>query len=148
MKRLTVEFVNLAKTGLPMIPAAARLAAWHYGQGRRVVLLSADPLQAQELDRELWTFEPNSFVPHAQAGSPDEADEPVLIAARADNRNQAAALIMLDALEPEEVSGYIHLVYFVPAEPGPKLDEARERYKRLKADGGIRLIHSTSLPQY
>ena len=148
MKRLTAEFINLAKAGAPKITAAARLAAWHYAQGRRVLLLAPDQLCAEELDRALWTFEQNSFVPHEQAGGIDQEQEPVLIATSPQNLNRASVLIMLKPLEPEEAPGYLHLVYFVPGEEGEELVETRERYKRLKGDPGINLVHSTSLPMY
>ncbi len=131
-----------------MNQAAVRLAAWHYAQGRRVLLLAPDQLSAEELDRMLWTFEPNSFIPHEQAGGADQAVEPVLIATASENLNQASVLIMLKPEEPEELSGYTHLIYFVPAEQGDALMEARERYKRLMSDSSIKLGHTTSLPLY
>jgi DNA polymerase-3 subunit chi len=146
MRRLTVEFVNLAKLGLPRETAAARLAAFHYSQGRRVLIKTADPLAAERLDRELWTFEQDSFIPHDLAGGADEASEPVLISTGTANLNRAPVLIMLDPVEYNQVKEFNHLIYFVPAKEGPELHESRERYKALKTRAEVKLIHSTALP--
>ena len=43
---------------------ACRLADKAYHQGRRVYLHAASAEQARHLDRLLWTFRDQSFVPH------------------------------------------------------------------------------------
>jgi hypothetical protein len=51
MRSLTVEFVNLAKLGMPREKAAAYLSAFHYQQGRRVLIKTADQLASERMDR-------------------------------------------------------------------------------------------------
>ena len=146
MRRVKVEFINLAKLGMDLEAAAMRLAAFHYSQGRRVLLKAADQLAVERLDRELWRFEPDSFIPHDQAGGPDEGDEPVLISSRTENLNRASVLIMLDPVEFEQVQGFNHLIYFVPVRQGPELEASRELYKKLRGHGQVELLHSIRLP--
>jgi DNA polymerase-3 subunit chi len=143
-----VEFVNLRQAGQSLMQAVARLAAWHHGQGRRVLILAGDELQAQEADRMLWTYDPASFLPHALAGGPDQDQEPILIALAADNLNQAQVLIALAPLaaEAQEIKKYELLVDFVPTEEGPELTAARQRYKQWQGVAGVELLHSTRLP--
>lgn len=145
---MRVEFINLRQAGQGLMQATARLAAWHHAQGRRVLILASDELQAQEADRALWTFDPASFLPHALAGGPDQAEEPVLIALAAANLNRAQVLIALAplAVEAPEVKDYELLVDFVPVEEGPELAQARQRYKRWQGVAGVELVHTTRLP--
>jgi DNA polymerase-3 subunit chi len=143
-----VEFINLRQAGQGLMQAVARLAAWHHGQGRRVLILAADELQAQETDRALWSFDPASFLPHALAGGPDQAEEPVLIAQSAANLNQAQVLITLAplAVDAKEIRAFKLLIDFVPVEEGPGLAAARQRYKLWQGAAGVDLVHTTRLP--
>lgn len=145
---MRVEFVNLRQAGQSLMQAAARLAAWHHAQGRRVLVLAGDELQAQEADRALWAYDPASFLPHALAGGPDQDQEPVLIALAAANLNRAQVLIALAplAVEAAEIKDYELLVDFVPVEEGPELTAARQRYKQWQGAGGVELLHTTRLP--
>lgn len=145
---MKVEFINLRQAGLAINEALFRLAARHWREGRRMVVLAQDQPQAQEVDRLLWTFDPASFIPHALAGGPDQAQEPILVATDAANLNQAQVLIMLAACQPstDHLADYDHLIDFVPAEPGRELDAARERYRRWQETLGVELTHTTSLP--
>jgi DNA polymerase-3 subunit chi len=145
---MRVEFINLRQAGQGLMQAVARLAAWHHGQGRRVLILAGDELQAQEADRALWAFDPASFLPHALAGGPDQAEEPVLIALSAANLNRAQVLITLAPLaaDAKEIRHFELLVDFVPVEEGPELLAARQRYKLWQGVAGVDLVHTTRLP--
>jgi DNA polymerase-3 subunit chi len=145
MDRPKMEFVNLRQVRLGLAAACARLAAHHYEQGRRVLILAGDGAQAEELDRALWAFSPDSFVPHGQAGAPDQDQEPVLIATEAANLNQAQVLIMAHVLDDPPLTQFSHLIQFVPAQEGPELEASRSRYRALKEGGEVELIHSTKL---
>ncbi|MFH2125360.1 MAG: DNA polymerase III subunit chi, partial [Pseudomonadota bacterium] len=60
MDRVKVEYVNLRQARAALEQAAARLAARHWSLGQKVLILSADPDQAELLDRALWSYEQNS----------------------------------------------------------------------------------------
>ncbi len=142
---MIAEFVNLKQLGLSREQALARLVAWHQGRGRRVLVLAADEQEAQELDRLLWTYDQASFLPHALAGGPDEAQEPVLIASQPGNAN-AATVQVLCAPAQEAAPGVEHLILLVPAEEGPELLASRQRYKDLSLAPGVEMRHTTRLP--
>ncbi len=141
-----VEFVNLAKARMEAVPAAARLAAFHYRNGRRVLILARDQAESQDLDQTLWTLEPDSFIPHALAGGPDQGEEPVLIALESRNINQARVLILTRPLKHPPLKDFSHLVQLVPAQDGPELNACRDLYRRLQKQGGVELIHTTRIP--
>jgi len=58
---------------------ACRLTDKAYRQGRRVYIHTGSPGESQMLDRLLWTFRDQSFVPHGIAGTTDPEFTPVLI---------------------------------------------------------------------
>jgi DNA polymerase-3 subunit chi len=146
MRKTKVEFINLRRAGAELNLACARLAAFHYNNQRRVLVVAADQAQAQELDRLLWTFDPASFIPHAQAGGPDQDQEPVLIALGLENLNQAQVLILAAPLKEPPLAGFAWVIFFVPAREGPELTQSRETYRRLKQDSHLDLLHTVRLP--
>lgn len=145
MARVKVEYVNLRQAGASLEQAAARLAARHWAAGRRVLILAADPAQAELLDRALWSFEQNSFLPHAQAGGADQDREPILIATRLDNLNQATVLVSAAPLESMPCAAFQHLIQLLPLDDEAGLQVCRDCYKALNQAGEVDLSHTTSL---
>jgi DNA polymerase-3 subunit chi len=140
------EFVNLRQAGLSPEAAAFRLAARHHGRGRRVLVRAGDAAEAGRLDQALWTVAPDSFLPHAVAGGPDAAAEPVLITAgRAGNPNSAEAVILLHPPEEGPPLGFAVVHLLLPAADGPELAACRELYRRLSQGGRVRVEHVTRL---
>jgi DNA polymerase-3 subunit chi len=142
---MIAEFVNLKQVGLSRDQTLARLVAWHQGRGHRVLVLAGDDVQAQELDELLWTYDPASFLPHALAGGPHEAQEPVLIASQPLNPH-AAQVQVLTGPEQPLAPGIEHLILLVPPDEGPELEAFRKRYKELSQTSGVRMRHTTRLP--
>ena len=142
---MKVEFVNLKQAGLGAQRAAALLAARHHSGGARVLVMAADPVQAGEVDRLLWSLDPAGFVPHARAGSPGDDQEPVLIAEGPENRNQATVLVMLCPPPELPLDDYQRLVLLVPAQEGPELTLCRDLYRQMQRTPGVELIHTTQV---
>ncbi len=145
MSRIKVTYVNLRQARAPLEQAAARLAAAHHQAGRRVLILAADPAQAELMDRALWSYDQNSFLPHAQAGGPDQAEEPILIATDLANPNQAPVLIAATPMA-ELPDGFAHFVQLLPLNDEDGLQKCRECYRALNEAGQVELEHVTSLP--
>ncbi len=141
-----IEFVNLREAGSDALTAAARLAAYHQGQGRRVLIEAIDQAEAQEMDKRLWTFKDGSFVPHFVAGGPDQAQEPVLIDTQAENPNGAEVLIRLHPKDPTACDGFSVAILLIPAENGPELDTCRDLYAKMREAGQAEVVHITGLP--
>ena len=140
---MIAEFFNLEKAGVQPVAALLHLCAKY--MDRRVLLWCEDDNQASYLDNELWTWTPESFLPHGMAHEPDADHEPVLLCGRLNNLNQARVLILAynpaaDWLPP---AGFERVVELIPLSSGPPLEACRQRYRQL---GKIaRLVHTTSL---
>jgi len=145
---MTVEFVNLKQIGQSLMRAVIYLTTWHYNQGRKIILIAKNKIQAEEINQMLWEYDPASFLPHALAGNIDEAQEPILIEIKLKNINHAEILITLVSLDPflTELKSFKHLIEFIPIKEGAELISARKRYKQWQKINGIQLIHTICLP--
>jgi len=81
-EKMQVDFYILAQTDLAAKHAyACRIANKAFGQGLTVFIATEDAAQSQAVDKLLWTFAQNSFVPHAvcDGGGQELARYPVQI---------------------------------------------------------------------
>ena len=145
MDRVKVEYVNLRQARARPEQAAARLAERHWSQGQKVLILASDPAQAEFLDRALWSYEQNSFLPHAQTGGADEQDEPILISTDLANPNQAEVLISAAPLGELPCADFQYLIQLLPLDDDAGLQLCRECYKALNQAGEVELTHTTSI---
>ncbi|MCB2227223.1 MAG: DNA polymerase III subunit chi [Desulfarculaceae bacterium] len=145
MSRVKAEYINLRQARASLEQAAARLAAYHHQAGRKVLLLAADQAQAELLDRALWSYEQGSFLPHALAGAPDQAEEPVLIATDLANPGSAPVLIAAAPLAEMPV-GFQLFIQLLPLTDESGLQTCRDCYRALNEGGEVELSHITSLP--
>lgn len=72
-----IGFFHLTRS--PLERALPRLLTQLLERGDRVFLKCADAEMAETLDRFLWTFDPDAFLPHGRVGEGREADQPLLI---------------------------------------------------------------------
>lgn len=101
-------------------------------QGMRVCLLAADAGQVRRLDELLWRHPSDRFLPHGVWDGSDPERQPVLIAARPDDRNNATVAIAASGQIVDESVAFDVVVDFVDArDPGA----ARERYRHYQARG-------------
>jgi DNA polymerase-3 subunit chi len=146
MGRQKVEFINLSQANSDALSAAARLAAYHQDQGRRVLIAAMDQAEAEKMDQRLWTFEQGSFVPHAVAGAEDQDREPVLIAIKPGNPNNADVLIFLHPPAAAISQDFSLAILLIPREECPELKACRDLYAKLRDAGQVEVAHITSLP--
>src|SRR5690348_1956382 len=65
-------------------------------RGWRVVVQAASDERIEALDTHLWTYRDDSFLPHGTSGSPDAADQPVVLTAADSNPNNATVRFLID----------------------------------------------------
>ncbi len=85
-------FYHIDHTSVP--EAVAPLVEKCLEKGWRVVIAGEDETLSG-LDRYLWTWRDDSFLPHGREGALEDR-QPVLLAGEADPRNGAKAAILLD----------------------------------------------------
>jgi DNA polymerase III subunit chi len=129
---------------------ACRLAEKVYMLGQGVYIHTGDARQTAELDRMLWTFKQNSFVPHGIEDQSPDPEAAVLIghSTEADNHNHALVyaegrelLINLAQEIPLFFSSFKRVAEIVGNDEQNK-NSGRERY-RFYRDRGYTLESHT-----
>ena len=121
---------------------ACRVVEKAYRLGHGVYLHTASPQQAERLDRLLWTFKQNSFVPHAVDGHSPDPDTPVLIGyntrlSDSHHAQQRQVLINLAADVPLFFSSFERVAEIIDPREEHKIS-GRARY-RFYRDRGYNL---------
>lgn len=115
---------------------ACRLAEEAAGQGGRVYLLTASPLETQRLDELLWTYSDGCFLPHEifSAAPPSHDRVLVLLGEQSAPASHRQLLINLTDTLPAEIDGCERIAEIVDVDPERKRT-ARERYKQYRERG-------------
>ncbi|MDB5679583.1 DNA polymerase III subunit chi [Sphingomonas bacterium] len=128
---MQVDFYHLTVT--PLERALPQIAEKVVRSGGRLLIVSDNQAQRGAIDRLLWNYSPESFLPHAQTGD-DDAAQPVLIAAESASTNQAANIALIDGQWRDEALGFDRAFHFFDAE---RIAEARAAWKALADHDGI-----------
>lgn len=129
---MQVDFYHLVASPLERVlpKIAERVIA---GGGRLVVVADGDAQRAG-LDRLLWTYAADSFLPHAQAGGEGDADQPVLIAADVDATNGARNVALVDGVWRDAALAFDRAFHFFD---GETVAAARVAWKSLAGRDGV-----------
>lgn len=111
-----------------------RLIRKAYGSGLKIVCYSTRPEVLENLDKLLWTFSEEDFLPHVVRGHPGVADTPIVLTDKADDIAHYDLLINLDEQWPPFFARFERLVEIVGTDEDNKA-LARQRYKFYKERG-------------
>lgn len=104
-------------------------------RGLRVVVMLGSPERVEAVNNMLWTFDPNSFLPHGSKKDGRAKDQPIWLTAEDENPNGATVLVLADGAASEKVGGYdICCEIFDGNDPQVLLD-ARGRWKAYMGQG-------------
>ncbi|MDG2532723.1 DNA polymerase III subunit chi [Sphingomonas sp. HITSZ_GF] len=123
---MQVDFYHL--TQLPLERALPRIAERVVETGGRLLIVAGEASQRARLDQLLWTYSPESFLPHGQAGGPDDDRQPILIGEAMTAANGARNVVLADGVWRDEALGFDRAFHFFDEE---KIAEARLAWKGL-----------------
>lgn len=95
IKNMTdIRFYHLQRTPLSQaLPALATKAL----EGRyKILIRTANKKDMMKLDKELWTYQPESFLPHGTQDDPLPEYQPVLLAYKNTARAENSANLLID----------------------------------------------------
>jgi DNA polymerase-3 subunit chi len=134
-----VVFVEVTTSRLEF--RVCELAERVYGQGARLQILAPDSGQASRLDDLLWTFRPDSFIPHGllePAG--DNPALPVVITTREEAVPGIEHLLMLEFAAPEFLRSFAEAVHLVVVDNRERREASRRYWVQLR-EAGFTLRH-------
>jgi DNA polymerase-3 subunit chi len=130
-----VRFYHL--TELPLERALPPMLERTLQRGQRAVVRGTDPGRLQLLDRHLWTYSDESFLPHGLDGDPGPGHQPVWLTGSAEVPNGARALFLVDGATalPEEMAGMeVTAILFDGHDPAA-VEAARGQWRAVTAAG-------------
>jgi DNA polymerase-3 subunit chi len=109
-------------------------------RGWRAVIKTESAERADALDNLLWTYDDQTFLPHAQSGDGNPKRQPVLITVEDGNPNEAQVLFLVGGAEPpqwtrEDVGALTRIVLLFDGRDADALGRARAAWKSAKDAG-------------
>jgi DNA polymerase-3 subunit chi len=129
---MQVDFYHL--TRMPLERALPQIAAKVVGSGARLLIVAADEDRRTALDRLLWNYAPDSFLPHAQIGGASDDRQPVLIAPDVNPANRARYVALVDGEWRDAALDFDRAFHFFDEE---HIRSARAAWKDLAARDNI-----------
>ena len=129
----TDESTNKLSHLIDVYYQACLQANYFYSQNQRVFIYTADQAQSEAIDEMLWSFQPDSFVPHNLVGEGPKQGAAVEISHQP-IRGRRPILINLTNTVPEFAHQFNYMVDFVPNDEALK-QLARERFKHCRQQG-------------
>jgi DNA polymerase-3 subunit chi len=109
-------------------------------RGWRALIKTESADRAAALDSLLWTYNDQTFLPHAQEGDGDAKCQPVLITVEENNTNDANVLFLVGGAQPPEWDGagtksLTRIVLMFDGRDDTALANARAWWKDAKSAG-------------
>ncbi|HNQ04757.1 MAG TPA: DNA polymerase III subunit chi [Thiobacillaceae bacterium] len=118
------------------LDVARKLASKAFQSGRRALVYTPDPAQAQAVDQLFWTARQLSFLPHVRCDHPLATQTPVLIGGDAEALERADVLINLAPQPPAFFARFERLLEIVTADATER-EQARSRFRFFKERGYV-----------
>ena len=129
---MQVDFYHL--TDRPLDRVLPQIAEKVVASGARLLIVAAGEEQRRHLDRLLWTYAPESFLPHGLLGAGDDEAQPVLIAPDVNAANRARHVALVDGEWRDDALDFDRAFHFFDDE---QVREARLAWKALSDRDGI-----------
>ena len=93
-------FYHLTRSGLDQ--ALPRLLEKAHQSGARVVVRCTAPERLDQLDRLLWTYRNDAFLPHGTKADGRGEHQPIWLTTATDRPNEATILVIVDGATADD----------------------------------------------
>ena len=128
-----VAFYHLQRW--PLERALPKLLEKTLEAGKRAVVMAGSADRVEALAGSLWTYEPDSWLPHGSAKDGSPEDQPVWLTAADENPNGAQFLFLADGAECPDMAAYERCFELFDGNDEAAVEAARERWKAYKEAG-------------
>lgn len=133
-----IAFYHLTRGSLEQV--LPRLLEKVLESGLRAVVRCPSAERLEALDRALWTWAPDSFLPHGSAadGFPDR--QPIWLTTGVDRPNDAGVLVLVEDAPEAGLEAYARVLVPFDGRDPAALERARARWRGWRA-AGHRLVY-------
>lgn len=128
-----IAFYHLQSS--PLEAALPKLIAKTLEAGKRAVVMAGSVQRVEDLAGVLWTFDPDSWLPHGTNKDGDAAEQPVWLTVDDENPNGATFLFMTEGAAPSDIGGFERCFDLFDGNDDAAVEAARERWKAYKDAG-------------
>ena len=125
-----ISFYHLQR--MPLERALPKLVEKVLAAGGRAVVKLGSEERVAELDSMLWTYDPNSFLPHGTARDGRPEDQPAWLTCEDENPNGANYLILADGAASSHVADFEKCLEIFDGGNAEAVAAARERWQVYK----------------
>ena len=106
-------------------------------RGWRVTLRLGAPERLEPLNRRLWTYREDGFLPHGGPNDPAPARQPIYLTAGEETPNEPDVLFLADGAKaaPEEMGRYMRTLLMFDGADDAALNAARGAWKAVTGAG-------------
>lgn len=127
-----IRFYHL--TTSPLERALPQLMERAAGAGFRVVVKAGSGEAVEKLNALLWSYAPDSFLPHGSAANGHADEQPIWLTDQDENPNAATLLAVTDGSTPT-LDGYARVLDLFDGGDDAAVQAARQRWKTYKDAG-------------
>ncbi|MDO8607105.1 MAG: DNA polymerase III subunit chi [Phaeospirillum sp.] len=128
-----IGFYHLTQS--PLEQALPKLLDKALAAGYRAVVLAGSPQRVEALNDRLWSYEPDSWLPHGSDKDGEAASQPIWLTDKDENPNAATILVMCDGVRSAAVADFARCLDLFDGNDDEAVQAARDRWKRWKGDG-------------
>jgi DNA polymerase III subunit chi len=141
MSPIRVDFYLLSQSGVQARwLLACRLLEKAYLRGHRVYVYCGNQQDAENLDKLLWTFKDNSFIPHNLEGESPAPPPPVQIGYRQEPHGFNDILLNLSLEIPSFYPRFSRVMEIVANDEATK-EISRSHYREYRAKECVLQVH-------
>lgn len=128
-----IRFYHLTRSALE--EALPALLEKTLERGLRAVVMAGSAERVEALTQRLWTYNPNSFLPHGNAKDGNADMQPVWLTPLDERPNDAEFLFLTDGAQSARVADYQRVCEIFDGNDDEAVAAARLRWKDYKAAG-------------
>ena len=119
----------------PLDRALPKLLEKVLERGMRAVVIAGSEERVEALNTALWTYEPESFLPHGSARDGNAEAQPIWLTAEDENPNGAQVLFLTDGATSDRVPEYQLCIELFDGNDAEAVEAARRRWAAYKKAG-------------
>ena len=128
-----IGFYHLTRSTLD--EALPRLLEKAYAAGNRVLVRVGDPERLELLNRALWTYGKESFLPHGTRSDGFAEEQPIYLTTQVENPNGATVLVLVEDAPAPDLAAFDRCLDLFDGGDTEAVARARERWRGALAAG-------------
>jgi DNA polymerase-3 subunit chi len=129
----TIQFYHLTAT--PLERALPKLLQKAFDGGFKTLVVADSDERLDQLNQLLWTYDPNSFLPHGSEKDGQAEKQPILLSTLPDPKNAANILAITDGRVADNAQHFERVLDIFDGSDAQAVASARMRWKNYKDAG-------------